>query len=308
MKDVSKEHLALVLTWCREELDAVEIVSDHTREHGGHESSTRRLQIPTGYCYLKIHTSGSHWLSEVFGYEHWAPTFGNRAPRLLAVRDEQPLALVVSELPGQILENAHLDRGKERSAWKSAGAALVSLHEYGNGSHFGQPNRDGSFPDDAHTNAVEYISRRFKEQVARCVDAGYLTETELATIHAAYNLIPSYEGERPVACHRDYCAANWLVAADGTWSGVIDFEFAHWDVRVADFSRDPEWNWMVRPDLVDAFYKGYGQRPTGLQEQQLLVAYTEYAVGAILWGHYNAFYGFEQEGRNALARLALTMA
>ena len=131
-----------------------------------------------------------------------------------------------------------------------------------------------------------------------------LDADERATIQAAYDLIPAFEGERPLPCHRDYCAANWLVGKEGTWAGVIDFEFAHWDVRVADFSRDPNWSWIRRPDLVEAFQEGYGRTLTPTEQQQLLVAHAEYALGAILWGHEHAFYGFEREGRESLAHLA----
>lgn len=138
----------------------------------------------------------------------------------------------------------------------------------------------------------------------RAIQTEYLNSDELSTIRAAYKLIPVFEGERPVPCHRDYCAANWLINKEQTWAGVIDFEFAHWDVRVADFSRDPNWSWIRRPDLADAFFEGYGHSFTSSEEQQLLVAHTEYAVSAILWGRDNAFYGFEQEGRESLTHLA----
>ena len=121
---------------------------------------------------------------------------------------------------------------------------------------------------------------------------------ELSTVSQAL------EGERPVPCHRDYCAANWLVSEAGIWTGVIDFEFAYWDVRVADFSRDPDWAWIRRPDLFNAFFEGYGRALTPSESQQLLVAHAEYALGAILWGRDNAFYGFEREGRESLAHLA----
>ena len=116
-------------------------------------------------------------------------------------------------------------------------------------------------------------------------------------------MIPAFAGERPTPCHRDYCAANWLVNEQGTWTGVIDFEFAYWDVRVADFSRDPNWAWVQRPDLVTAFFEGYGRPLTPQAEQQRLVAYAEYALGAIVWGRDFAFYGFEREGHEALIHL-----
>jgi aminoglycoside phosphotransferase len=257
-----------------------------------------------GFCYLKVHHSRSHWHNEVHAYERWAGSFGDLAPRLLAVRDKSPLALVVSELPGQIVEQAQLSPSQERAVWRAAGAALVALHDLGPGECFGPCLRDGTCVEGVTQNAREYVSKRFKSQIERAIHGGYITEDERTTLHAAYGLIPAFEGERPIPCHRDYCAANWLVSKEGTWAGIIDFEFACWDVRVADFSRDPDWSWIRRPDLVDAFFEGYGRALTPTEEQQLLVAHAEYALGAILWGHDHAFYGFEREGRESLAHLA----
>ena len=55
---------------------------------------------------------------------------------------------------------------------------------------------------------------------------------------------------------------------------------------------------------MEAFLQGYGRSFAPTEEQQLLVARAEYALSAILWGHDHAFYGFEREGREALAHLA----
>ena len=74
-------------------------------------------------------------------------------------------------------------------------------------------------------------------------------------------------------------------------------------MRVADFSRYPDWEWIDRPDLLEAFFEGYGRSLTPLEEQQRLVAYTQYALGAIVWGCEHSFHGFAEEGRQALKRL-----
>jgi Ser/Thr protein kinase RdoA (MazF antagonist) len=140
-------------------------------------------------------------------------------------------------------------------------------------------------------------------QIERAMRGAYINDDELATIRAACDLIPAFENERPVPCHRDYCTPNWLVSELGMWAGVIDFEFSYWDVCVADFSRDPDWHWMHRPDLMDAFFEGYGQPLNPAEEQQLFVARAAYALSAILWGRDYEFYGFEREGHEALTYL-----
>ena len=62
-----------------------------------------------------------------------------------------------------------------------------------------------------------------------------IDDIEIATLKDVIWLVDAFEYECPTPCHRDYCAANWLVD-EKAWSGVIDFEFAYWDVRVADFT------------------------------------------------------------------------
>jgi aminoglycoside phosphotransferase len=291
------------LAWCASMLGPVEGIADLSKEHGGHETSIHRIHTPHGFAYLKVHQTPAHWHNEVHAYEFWATAFGDSAPRLLAVRDQEPLALVVSELPGSILEHTHLSIKQEVAVWREAGAALTALHDLGPGKYFGPCRRDGGCAEAQPTDAMEYVSRRFKGQLVRAVAGEYIDETELAVLQAAGELIPAFEGERPTPCHRDYCAANWLVSPEGGWTGVIDFEFSYWDVRVADFSRDPDWAWVRRPDLEAAFFEGYGRPFTSQERQQLHVARAEYALSAILWGRDSAFYGFEREGREALVKL-----
>jgi aminoglycoside phosphotransferase len=296
------------LVWCETVLGPVAVVSDHSKEHGGHESATCRLWTKTGTCYLKVHHTARHWHNEVHAYERWAPAFGGSAPKLLAVHPVEPLALVVGELPGRVVEGAGLAASQERSIWRDAGGALAVLHEWETGECFGPCYRDGTCVEQNPQDARAYVSHKFRKAIEQAVNAGLVGDGELTILEAAYDLVPAFEGEGPVPCHRDYCAPNWLVGEDGRWSGVIDFEFAYWDVRVADFSRDPNWSWIHRPDLVAAFFEGYGRALTSNEEQQLLVAHAEYALGAILWGHEHAFYGFEREGRESLAHLSRILA
>jgi aminoglycoside phosphotransferase len=296
------------LKWCNSILGAVEVSTDHSKTHGGHESSITRLLTRAGPCYLKVHRTRAHWDNEAHAYERWAGAFGDRAPRLLAVRDVEPLALVVSELPGRIVERAQLSRAQERAVWRAAGAALAALHDLGTGECFGPVLRDGTPAQRCVHDAQEYVSGQLERDIDRAVRGSYIDGDELAILRAACERIPAFEGERPVPCHRDYCAANWLVDEQEAWAGVIDFEFAYWDVRVTDFSRDPDWAWVVRPDLADAFLEGYGRPFSPAQEQQLLVSRAAYALSAVVWGRDHAFYGFTREGHAALAHLSALLS
>jgi len=299
------DRLTEVLAWCAAVLGPIEVVSDTSREHAGLRAAAQRLRLSSGGCYLKIHRDRSHWENEVHAYEQWAPAFGNFAPRLLAVRAEEPVALVISELPGNVLEDVQSDLSREqvRAAWHAAGQALAALHDLAVGEYFGACRRDGTCAGTPVGNARQYISAIIEEQVERGLKSGILNADELAVVRAACALLPAFEGVRPVPCHRDYCPPNWLVSREGAWTGVIDFEFSGWDVRAADFTRYPNWDWIDRPDLAEAFFEGYGRTLTPAEEQQRLVAHTLYTLSAVVWGMENSYFGYAADGRRAFKHL-----
>lgn len=286
--------------WCASVLGPVEVVSDQSRAHPGDRASTCRLRTPGGDYYVKLHRDLAHWNQEAHGYEQWASSFGEFAPRLIAMRDEAPLAVLVSALPGTILEEVQLEASQEQAVWRAAGQALVALHELAEGAYFGPCRRDGSPATTPIYEAREYVSTELDSWVERGSRAGCLSDNELAIVRTARGLIPAFAGERPTPCHRDYCPANWVVTGAGVWAGVIDFEFAYWDVRVADFTRYPSWEWVNRPDLVEAFFEGYRRSFTAEEEQQYLVAQVQYALGALVWGRESDYHGFAAEGQRAL--------
>ena len=108
-----------ILEWCSSIVGPCQIVSGDPRPDA--RSSTYRLQAGHGHCYLKLHRDRSCWDQEVHGYEQWAPVFGPSAPPLLALHEEEPLALLIGELAGTVLENVRLPAEQERTAWRTAG-------------------------------------------------------------------------------------------------------------------------------------------------------------------------------------------
>lgn len=291
-----------VLHWCEGVLGAVDVIADHTRAHPGLRAGVRRLRAATGEYCVKTHHDPAHWASEAHGYEQWAHVFGAHAPRLIAVRDEAPLALIVSALPGRVLEDQMLPLERERAVWRAAGAALARLHAI-NGEAFGPCRRDGVCSGAPTNDACAHVSAEFDGWLERGARTNCLDADELAIVRRVCEGIPAFASERPTACHRDYCPANWLVTDAGDWSGVIDFEFAYWDVRAADVSRYPQWEWIGRPDLEEAFDAGYATVRRPVDAAQRTVARACYALAAIVWGRESGYRGFEREGRVALKHL-----
>jgi hypothetical protein len=191
-----------ILAWCAAVLGPFEVVSDDTREHPGERATAYRLRTPAGSCYVKAHRDRSHWESEVHAYEHWAPAFGEYAPKLLAVRAEAPRALIISELAGKKLEGVELPAAQEQAIWRAAGSALAGLHGWAVGDYFGPCRRDGSPAEKAYSDAQEFIAAYFDDWGRRGRHGGYLSEAEWAVVEEARALIPAFAGERPLPCHR----------------------------------------------------------------------------------------------------------
>ncbi|MEM7131923.1 MAG: aminoglycoside phosphotransferase family protein [Chloroflexota bacterium] len=300
-----------LLAWCESVIGSFSVLSGDVGAHD--RSSVCRLQTSQGLHYfLKIHHDPMYWSCEVHGYEAWAGAFGENCPQLIAVYTEQPLALIISEIPGKSMNQVTLTASQERDAWRTSGQHLAHLHQWAIGEYFGPCQRNGQPFDLPRSqssdlpiqDAEQYVRHELDTWTERGLQARCLNPDELAVVENARYLVPAFTGERPVPCHRDYCPVNWLVDEQGKWTGVIDFEFAYWDLRVADFSRYPDWEWMERPECIDAFFEGYGRALTEQEEKQRFVAHVQYALSAIVWGREAAFYGFEEEGRQALRLLA----
>ncbi|NSW52866.1 MAG: aminoglycoside phosphotransferase family protein [Anaerolineae bacterium] len=293
-----------VLAWCESILGPVALLSDQSREHAGLRAGTYHLRGCDGLYYLKVHRDRSHWEHEVHAYERWAPVLHGFAPRLEAVRTDEPLALIITELPGTVMEDAILSLPHRVQAWHDAGQALAQLHTCVAGSFFGGCRRDGSPLDAPVTDAVSHLQGAFDDWLTRGQRLGCLEEREFTFISDVIEMLPVFAGEIPAPCHYDYCPPNWLVDEQGCWRGVIDFEFSRWDVRAADFSRFPDWDWIEHPELLDAMIAGYGCRRDHRFEQQLYVSLVLYALAAIVWGMEVGYRGFAAEGRHALSVLA----
>lgn len=291
-----------LMKWCSDIVGPCQLVSDDERFHG--RSGVYRLQTSSKFYYLKVHQKCSSWEREVHGYENWSAVFGAWVPELIAIHPGEPWALLISELPGQIMGKVPLSREHEQQVWYVAGRELGKLHDFTTGEYFGPSKRDGSPLGPHAREACEYVSTEFQRLIDIGLKGGYLTDGELEVVQKTLDQVSVFEGEKPVPCHRDYGPDNWLVTEKGIWSGVIDFEFSSWDLRVVDFARYPNWEWIHRPDLLDAFFDGYGRPLTSVEALQCLILRSQYALGAIVWGHENEFYGFEKEGREALRYMA----
>ncbi len=236
-------------------------------------------------AFLKQHRQAHKFVQERRAYLEWCPKLGPRVPHLLAARLEEPRALLLSALPGQVLES--LPDAPQTEAYRQAGALLNKLHTL--------PCQDDNplTLEGALEERLAVWSQRGK---------GVVGEATMDWVRGrALEALPHLASQRRVPCHRDYTARNWLWRENQLF--IIDFEHARPDLWLLDLQRLWSGVWPERPDLRKAFMSGYG-RELGAEEAALLsrLAALE-AMTTVIWAHEHEDEPFEAYGWRTLERL-----
>ncbi|MBC8143747.1 MAG: hypothetical protein H7Y38_20140, partial [Armatimonadetes bacterium] len=165
-----------LVSWCVSVIGAFTLVSDCSHPHG--ESQVWQLKATTGETYyLKAHRRSGKRDREVWAYRHVVPDFQEFAPRLVAIREELPQALLLSALPGEPMECIALTHNKQQAAWHRAGTVLRRYHSV-QSAWFGRPDRNGEPQDGAQPDAQTFWQERFGDWLARAEKGGYLSNDE----------------------------------------------------------------------------------------------------------------------------------
>lgn len=218
-----------------------------------------------------------HIARELHAHRHWLGpwTARGRAPRLQFADDDAKL-LVTTYLPGRLL----LDSPElgEPSAFEQAGELLALYH--------GQL----AVPDDDH-------ERRENDKSLKLLDGPHRIEPR--TVRRLREEIIGWPAPPAtlVPTHGDWQPRNWLIH-EGVVS-IIDFGRAALRPRWTDFSRLAAQDFRTRPDLEEAFLRGYGDDPrephawhrTRIRE----------AIGTACWAFTVGDESFEAQGHRMIA-------
>ncbi len=248
-----------------------------------------------GRAVLKLHGAAGKHRREVSAYRAWGPPLAPELPRLLAVRDAPPRAIVLEALPGRAASDVAALHGGASDAHApsvhaAAGRWLARLHRL-------PPDAAGIDP-----LPLEGAYRRRADAAVRRASAALDPVTRRAVEALLAATVPMLAGRPRVPCHRDFTPRNWLVEG-GRWIAALDLEHARVDLAEADLTRLASGAWTARPGLRAAFVAGYRAAggPADPDAPWLPGLRALDAVATIGWAARHDDASLASEGRAALA-------
>lgn len=285
--------------WCRAQLGAYQIVSTHDWPHG--ESRVWQITASGERYFIKNHRRVGKWQREVFAYENWVPHLADDAPRLVAVRDEEPYTLLLTALDGRCMEDVPLSDAQRAAAWEAAGRTLARLHCI-KGEWLGAMDRDGQPQEATENRAGPFWARKFEDWIARGERGGILSAEEVTVARHVLDSADVLDSAPVVATHGDASPRNWIVSDAGQWCGTVDFEHARWNLPAVDFMRWYDHEFVAHPDLEAALWQGYGREPNTAERAQIQWMRLQGAVSGIVWSREHNDPAFEARNRAGLRR------
>lgn len=268
---------AALLASVEQECGPVQEVEDRSWDHG--EAQVLHIQGARASCFVKRHRTVDHHRREVDAYRRWVGGWAD-VPRLLGHVDE-PLAIAVSALDG--VSALDVTAAELPEVHRQAGAFLARLHAVA-------VDDDDITLEDALTRRTLSWSTRAEGRVAR---------QDIARVRAAIEeILPVLEGWSRRACHRDFTERNWIW--DGRQLRVFDFGISRLDLALTDVERIWSSSWREHPELAEAFWDGYGRRPTSGEEAVLHAYGALQALTTVVWAVDHNDAPFEAAGRDRL--------
>ena len=239
MRDiVTRTDVSRLLDLCRRAVDprAIAVAS-----HPGHDGTTvLRAATRIGPVIVKPHRSTERHHQEINAYQRWVPSLGNRAARLIAAVDDPPV-IITSALSGPLLADVALGPQQEAELHQQAGELLTRYHR-------------AESPSTDRDMAV-FLTLRADYWLTVAEPA--IPPPRRAEITAHVRHLTQLRPLPAVPCHLDFTARNLIVQPTGDLA-VIDFEHSRRDLAARDLVRLATRTWPQRPDLEEAFLRGYG--------------------------------------------------
>jgi Ser/Thr protein kinase RdoA (MazF antagonist) len=274
--------LSRIVSRCTQVLGECTVVADRSMSHG--EAIVLELEDSSGRGWIAKHiVREKKYRQELAAYRDWVRMLESAAPSLHSAHDELNL-LLLTKVSGTTVEG---------SRWEYDPAVYHRIGELTRLLHISAaPVADEDFAENLADRLEDYIFR----------GAHLLTPDEVDCARAQVGELADLPPVITVPCHLDNHPRNWLVDEDGTVK-LIDFGHAKMHPWVTDTNRMDLYHWRESPELREAFFDGYGMRPTedDMYLYRLYLAY--HGVTTIVWAHEHGDPKFAAEGRAWLSDL-----
>ena len=267
---------------CERYLGPVTVVADRSWPLGDNQVAEVRDQDGRAWI-VKIVDEPATYQQELHALRHWAPALGGAAPELHAA-DEDLGLLIMTRVAGQPAEDS--DAEHDPAVHEQAGRLIRLLHN-------AEPARTDN-------DLAAVTARKLADWIGR--GRHLLSDDEITIARDLVRPLAAVGPVRTVPTHMDNQPRNWLVDDRGRVS-LIDFGRCRWDVWIRDTGRLYFQQWEDRPDLRDAYYRGYGRAPDE-SDLAMLRCYLAYSgLSTVVWASEHDDPEFEAHGHRILAEL-----
>lgn len=270
-------------------------IEDFSRAFG-RKSVTWRINSADGSgFYLKRHEFRQHYVAEVRALNQWVAQLPEgswwNTPEVVANSDELG-AVILTELPGEIIEDSPPPTDELEEAYRSAGRLARALHDA-----------------DIDLSGEPRVQRYAPADIDRYM-APSRPHLDGSTYEWAVGIVrrpDAWEGLSVVPMHGDFSPRNWIRRRGEPTLGIIDWERSRPGFWVEDVQRMTQDHWVKAPNLRDAFFDGYGRTPTESEWRQANQVSLIGAVGGVAWSRTHGDERFEQLNRVMIERLKKTL-
>lgn len=245
---------------------------------GQTDTRVLRVRVARGDVVVKAGGVGNHHIAREIAAHEGAtgPLLQREACGRLIAADGDANVLITTWVPGELVQGTAAEGVPDTYA--QAGELLRAFH--GTASRL----------DDQYEARVTNVALTRLDQKHRITEAVAARARHLLTAYRPQpvTLVPT---------HGDWQPRNWLIDAGSV--RVIDF--GRYDARPAatDLCRLATQQWALRPDLEQAFIKGYGSDPR--DPERWRIELLREAVNTAVWAYQVGDEPFEQQGHRMLA-------
>ena len=265
----------------------VEIV-DRSRGFGQPSIVWELQPMGSERLFLKRSGSSAHFRRARHANEHWIPQLdGERFHFPTRVgTNEELLAFVATALDGPVVETMDLKSADVTFLMHEAGALARAIH---------------ALPVEEAVDPVAYMGHKVSRYLQ---PSEHVDPRDIDWVLALVDEGRAFDGCAMVGTHGDWSPRNWLrLDNEGLPAlGAIDWERARVDVWLEDMQRMTHDHWYRFPWLREAFFDGYGRRPTEPEARQLKMLTLVASLAAIPYACKHEDEGFAKLSRQMFER------